>query len=216
MQQAGSRLAHSQSHPEIPTLNLGNDIHYGYVPGVGIPPLTTPQLQDAFPKGNHFVPEVGRLPINNVVGYGGFIPGKNSENVLAATYARANELAQVAIENRDRLGVDCGEMPKRNPYGLGTRSGSDIPGYGGYIPGKGADGIFGRTFAQANVVSTEVRRLQAGKRHHIPPDLPTTGAMGFTGYHPAYMAKEKENAAYRPPGEGDVILSDVTGSFEKH
>lgn len=210
MQQTGSALANSQSHgalpkfdPPIPKLRLGNEVHYGHIPGVGQPPLTTPQIQEYYPKRSLFVPEVGCLPINNVVGYGGYIPGKVCENVLASTYARANELAQVACENRDIMGIEAAQLPKQNPYGLGKRAGADIPGYCGYIPGKHAEGVFGRTYANANVTSTEVRRLQAAKNTHVPPALPDTGALGFTGYHPAYMALEKRNAAYRPPAEGD-------------
>lgn len=204
LQRTGSALAHSQSEPKIPKLYLGNEAHYGYVPGVGLPPLTTPQCQSMYSTNQPFVPEVGRLPINNVVGYGGYIPGKHSENILASTYARANELAQVACANRDQMGIDAGTLGRQNPYGLGKRSGADIPGYAGYIPGKYSDGVFGRTFAQSNVVSTEVRRIQAAKRNHVPPDLPSTGALGFTGYHPAYMALEKKSAAYRPPRSGDA------------
>jgi hypothetical protein len=156
-----------------------------------------------YPKSSSFVPEVGCLPINNVVGYGGFIPGKVCENVLASTYARANELAQVACEHRDTMGVDAAKLPKQNPYGLGKRSGGDIPGYAGFIPGKHADAVFGRTYAQSNVASTEIRRLQAAKRIHVPPAIPDTGALGFTGYHPAYMALEKRDQAYRPPADYD-------------
>lgn len=193
-------MATSKSTPNIPTLRLGGETHFGAIPGVGAPPLTTPQLKNLYPnKDVCYVPEMGRMSLNNLPGYGGFIPGKGSENVLGATFNRANELAQIACERRE-IPFAEEDLHKRkvNPYGLGRREGSDIPGYCGFIPGKYADGVFGRTFAKSNEVSTEVRRSQAKSSTHVPPDVPTTGALGFTGFHPAYMAKEKA-PAYQPP-----------------
>ncbi|KAF4695061.1 hypothetical protein FOZ60_005799 [Perkinsus olseni] len=52
----------------------------------------------------------------------------------------------------------------QNPGGLGDRSGADIPGYGGYIPGKYSDNVFGQVFANANRVAQAIKLQQAMDR----------------------------------------------------
>ncbi|EER06985.1 hypothetical protein Pmar_PMAR028888 [Perkinsus marinus ATCC 50983] len=49
----------------------------------------------------------------------------------------------------------------QNPGGLGDRSGADRPGYGGHIPGKYSDNVFGQVFGDANRVAQAIKLQQA-------------------------------------------------------
>merc|ERR1712107_32640 len=71
-------------------------------------------------------------------------------------------------------------MGRKNPYGLvNNRRGGNVPGYTGFIPGKYAGSVYGRTFCDANVAATAVRRGQAGnpERVHRAPVIPDSGSL---------------------------------------
>ncbi|EER17243.1 hypothetical protein Pmar_PMAR005764 [Perkinsus marinus ATCC 50983] len=60
---------------------------------------------------------------------------------------------------------------RRNPGGLGGRLGADVPGYGGYIPGKYSDNVFGQVFAQANRKARTIKLQQAMERNEAQQRL---------------------------------------------
>mmetsp|Transcript_20626 Transcript_20626/g.30736 ORF Transcript_20626/g.30736 Transcript_20626/m.30736 type:complete len:196 (-) Transcript_20626:160-747(-) len=113
--------------------------------------------------------EAGNAPAQVIVpGYTGFIPGKNSENILSSTHQRANLLA--AQIRRGASEPECDFARRSNAYGLlGPRRGADVPGYCGFIPAKHAANVYGASFAESNRVAQLVRREQALHKVHRPP-----------------------------------------------
>merc|ERR1712150_352243 len=59
-----------------------------------------PQLHRVFQPNHTYFPEVGNFTLTAIPGYGGHIPGKVAENVIASTYNRSNQLAAVQCEER--------------------------------------------------------------------------------------------------------------------
>ena len=136
--------------------------------------------------------KVGQAAVNAIPGYAGFIPGKVSESVVAASFGRANTLAQhirrgyrvFSTENRE------------NPLGLKDQPGGSIPGYKGFIAGRYAENVIGETFKRANELSTAIKRRQynailpfhseqiaAAERIFGPRKLD-----GNTGFYPLYRS----------------------------
>lgn len=118
-------------------------------------------------KPNHtYFPEVGNFTLTAIPGYGGHIPGKIAENVIASTYNRSNQLAAVQCEERLLDDHTYSQQPRNvamhNPFGitLPHRRGTDIPGYQGFVPGRYADGVFGHVQARANNISMLLKQRQ--------------------------------------------------------
>jgi len=142
------------------------------------------------PRGNlhiptDYFPDVGNYTITALPGYTGYIPAKQAENVIGATYHRANELACVAAESRSNPPWIGGR--RINPWGLGDRGGALIPGYTGYIPGKAADNVFGYTYAKENELSQLIKHQQARDKQQRVNSYregrrPPTGHLDYSGY----------------------------------
>mmetsp|Transcript_14351 Transcript_14351/g.23459 ORF Transcript_14351/g.23459 Transcript_14351/m.23459 type:complete len:217 (-) Transcript_14351:94-744(-) len=132
---------------------------------------------------------IGHAPLTNVPGYTGFIPGKESENVLGASHCRANALALMAVSRRGELHQEHDFARRSNAYGiLAKRRGADVPGYTGFIPGKHAGGVFGSSYKTSNEVAQQVRREQAVSRVHRAPQRMSSGPLSWTGNHALYVA----------------------------
>lgn len=136
--------------------------------------------------------KVGRACVKAIPGYAGFIPGKVSECVVAASFSRANTLAQhVRAGHRVFSSVN-----HENPLGLQDHPGRAIPGYKGFIAGRDAENVIGETFKRANELSTAIKRRQynanasfhsqqiaAGERMFGPRKLD-----GNAGFYPLYRS----------------------------
>ncbi|CAD7956039.1 unnamed protein product [Amoebophrya sp. A25] len=113
-----------------------------------------------------YFPEVGNYTLTGIPGYGGYIPGKISENVIGSTFNRSNQLAAIQCEERVLDDGQYTQQPhnyaRHNPFGitLPHKRGTDIPGYTGFIPGKYADGVFGHVYARSNNVSQLLKQRQ--------------------------------------------------------
>jgi hypothetical protein len=92
---------------------------------------------------------------NPIPGYAGHIPGIDPEMIFGASRARLSEKGPLA---RPRMRSHA--AGRINAEGLDFRPGLDIVGYTGFVPGKHADNIYGRTFSKANSLSQEIKRLQ--------------------------------------------------------
>lgn len=146
-------------------------------------------------RGVRSFSESGRLQHRSIPGYTGFVPGRTSEDVHAASHGRASILAKEAVAKRSlppvdskpealtrtALSLDVGATGKtstsrsllstndvgsaqvvsiyHNPRGLGHRSGSNIPGYTGHIPGKIAGGMCSKRYAMDNLNATAHRAM---------------------------------------------------------
>lgn len=138
-------------------------------------------------QGNpEYFPDVGHFSITALPGYTGYIPAKAPENVVGATYQRANELACVAAESRSNLPLIGGR--RVNPWGMGDRVGALIPGYTGFIPGKQADNVFAHTYARENELAQLIKHRQAADKHQRIESYrqgrrPPTGHLDYAGYH---------------------------------
>merc|ERR550514_2400629 len=146
--------------------------------GVGGTPGQTPGRMMPPPRSQS-VPrflEVGNFTVTGIPGYTGFVPGKLAENVMGTTFQRSNELAMHACESRAYPPKILGGR-RSNPFGLGDRTGSDIVGYTGYIPGKYADNVFGHVFARSNHISQLLKQEQMQEKHerHVQLIAPSGG-----------------------------------------
>ncbi|KAF4665500.1 hypothetical protein FOL47_004534 [Perkinsus chesapeaki] len=103
-----------------------------------------------------FLPQIGCFALTGIPGYTGYVPRKSPENVFGATFRRANELS--LYRDPREIGYQCLGY---NPGGLGGRLGDNVPGYGGYIPGKYSDNVFGKVFAEANKIAQAIKVHQA-------------------------------------------------------
>jgi len=134
---------------------------------------------------------LGHSPLTNIPGYTGFIPGKESENILGASHCRANALSLMACSRRGELHQEHPYARRENPYGLlAKRRGAEVPGYTGFIPGKHAGGVFGSTYASSNDVAQQVRREQAVSRTHRPPQRSAAGPVCMSGNHALYVVDD--------------------------
>ena len=135
---------------------------------------------------------VGRAVINAIPGYSGFVPGKLSESVIAASFTKANLIAQH---------IQCGNPPKDvtdlcNPRGLLANRGASIPGYKGYIPGRYAENVIGETFKRANEVSFAIKRRQYSQAQSLHDRQVAAGERifgprrleGNSGFYPLYRS----------------------------
>jgi hypothetical protein len=66
-------------------------------------------------------------------------------------------LSDEAYLERNRQNTRVVDKTKRTSS---YRAGLDVTGYTGFIPGKYADNVFGRTFANANFASQNLKRKQ--------------------------------------------------------
>lgn|ERR1719399_256203 len=133
-----------------------------------------------------FFPEVGHFTITGVPGYTGWIPGKQAENVVGATFQKSNELACMACEGRGNEPMQGGR--RVNPFGLAERAGTYVLGYTGFIPGKYADNVFGHTAGRENELSQLIKGRQAADRErkcraYREGRRPPTGHIDHAGYH---------------------------------
>eukprot|EP00451_Oxyrrhis_marina_P003319 CAMPEP_0204256168 /NCGR_PEP_ID=MMETSP0468-20130131/3615_1 /ASSEMBLY_ACC=CAM_ASM_000383 /TAXON_ID=2969 /ORGANISM="Oxyrrhis marina" /LENGTH=190 /DNA_ID=CAMNT_0051230097 /DNA_START=23 /DNA_END=595 /DNA_ORIENTATION=+ len=142
-----------------------------------------------------FIPRVGHYAVTGIPGYTGAIPGKYSENVLGASFQRANELALISC---DRRGQPEPIQRAANPAGVGrARAGGDIVGYAGFVPGKYADNVFGHVFARSNKISQAVKREQLRSKTQELDMMRTrssetrdrTGVLGHSGLMPAFLGQ---------------------------
>lgn len=133
-----------------------------------------------------FMPNVGNFSITALPGYTGWVPAKAAENVVGATYHRANELACVAAASRADPPLIGGR--RTNPWGMGERPGIYVPGYTGYIPGKEADNVFGHTYGRENEVAQLIKHQHAADEQcrvnaYRQGQRPPTGHLDYSGYH---------------------------------
>jgi len=138
-------------------------------------------------RPTEFFPEVGNYTVTALPGYTGWIPGKAAENVVGATYHRANELACVAAEGRAHPPLIGGR--RTNPWGMGDRAGAMVVGYTGFVPGKAADNVFGHTYAKENEISQLIKHQQAADKQqrvlaYREGRRPPTGHLDYSGYQP--------------------------------
>lgn len=142
---------------------------------------------------SHYIPYIGNFPVTGIPGYGGYIPGKTSENVIGTTFQRSNELAYQACDMR---ATQPYEMPIQayNPEGVTAhRRGFDMVGYKGFVPGKYAQNVFGHVFTRSNAISSILKTQQFDEkkrwieklRSQGPPLPNGTGVVGYVGYNGA-------------------------------
>ena len=98
------------------------------------------------------------MQLRAIPGYGGYVPAKCSDGIVGAPFKRANHLAAYARagQTEEHLNASWGW----NPLGLGFRTGSEIPGYAGHIPGRFSENILGETHSRANYLAAAVKRRQ--------------------------------------------------------
>ena len=107
-----------------------------------------------------------------IPGYSGFVPGVQSENLFASTYARTTAAADtirdrkkdseihLKMENIDERGVlpltpakppppTSGDMPTTKTDGPQPHE-KHVPGYTGFVPGLKAESMYGKTFGHAS------------------------------------------------------------------
>lgn len=182
----GERVVRSSS---VPQLQLGGEQPSSPSAGSGSP----------FRGGTNGVPLLGRVTHNNIPGYSGFVPGKQSENVLGATHSRTNALALSVCSRRGQVSEPAPEHDfarRSNTHGFSVpRRGAEVPGYTGFIPAKHATNVCGTTFAQSNSVSQQVRRGQAAERPLRPAAAMAAAPLCWTGNAAAYAAAEAAVAA---------------------
>lgn len=119
-----------------------------------------------------------------IPGYSGFVPGVQSENLFAGTFARTTAEADTIRDRKKDEEVHLhmsgiqpdGVLPLDPPKPPPVRSGDmettkvdgpqphgkHIPGYTGFVPGVEAESIFGRTYGHASqiAISGEHKRFQ--------------------------------------------------------
>ncbi|CAD7957250.1 unnamed protein product [Amoebophrya sp. A120] len=126
----------------------------------------TPRAHSMPHRPQVYFPEVGNYTLTAIPGYGGYIPGKVSENVISSTFNRSNQLAAIKCEERllddHQYTQEPHNYARHNPFGvtLPHRRGTDVPGYTGFIPGKYADGVFGHVYARGNNISQLLKQRQ--------------------------------------------------------
>lgn len=145
------------------------------ISGKGDPhdPISPSKKTMSTTKGNFQIP-----------GYSGFVPGVQSENLFAGTYARTTAEADTIRDRKKEeevhlsmanIGPD-GILPLDPPKPPPLRSGEmlttvvdgpqphqkHIPGYTGFVSGVEAEGVFGRTYGHAShiAMSGEHKRFQ--------------------------------------------------------
>merc|ERR1712146_869493 len=64
---------------------------------------------------------------------------------------------------------------------ISARAAKPVPGYGGHVPGKHADGVFGKTFAQASFAAVTNHRAPAGPEISLTQDQ-LHGRVNIPGY----------------------------------
>jgi len=119
-----------------------------------------------------------------IPGYSGFVPGVQSENLFASTYARTTSAAD-QIRDRKKLEEthlstsninEEGILPLNPPKPPPTSSGlmpttqtdgpqphvKHIPGYTGFVPGVGAENMYGKTYGHAShmAIAGDHKRFQ--------------------------------------------------------
>lgn len=167
---------------------------------------------------NHYIPYIGNFSVTGIPGYGGFIPGKTSENIIGTTFQRSNELSLQACDFRATKPY---EMPVQayNPDGVSAhRRGFDMVGYTGFVPGKYAQNVFGHVFTRTNAIASILKAEQFDeKKNWIDdlrargPPLPSgTGVVGYTGYNGALARSQNlHKLGTKYPGVNSRI--DKTG-----
>jgi len=104
---------------------------------------------------NHWVP--------TIPGYGGFIPGKEAENVCGGGMAASCKMAGRAIAERrshtdDALGDDRAFTPERHRIAAHLRDhcSRQIPGYMGHVPRIHGESIIGGTVRAINLIAADL------------------------------------------------------------
>lgn len=145
-------------------------------------------------------------------------------DVMAQSIDKGNMSAGIGTMNMDGLtqllddhGPSCKITSNfHNPLGHSKhRSGANVPGYCGHIPGKYAGNVFGSTYADANVTASGVRRREgaeagtnwllacefdkAAKNHGAPMSLRKT--LSRIGFH----------EGHRDPKDCTIIAPDHLG-----
>jgi hypothetical protein len=134
--------------------------------------------------------QIGKAVINAIPGYSGFVPGKISESVIAASFRKANVISQ-----HIRQGHEPRDLSDQvNPMGLIAPRGATIPGYKGYIPGRYSENVVGETFKRANELSSAIKRRQYTQAQYIHDQQVAAGEkifgprrlQGNAGFYPLY------------------------------
>jgi hypothetical protein len=140
------------------------------------------------------------------VGYGGFMPRIYAENVHGETFSRAQTTAASSatdapsrpLEPNIPISVDM-------PRGAEDHSqDKKLPGYGGYVPGIYAKGVFGATFESAQKLAEE-----ALSTDQQPPA--TGGAAEPQEFQSKAFETATEEPEPRPAMQGAVKISGYAG-----
>jgi len=120
-----------------------------------------------------------------IPGYSGFVPGVQSENLFASTYARTTAAADQIRDRKkedetylktENIRPDTGILPLNKPAPEPIRSGEmettatdgpqphakHLPGYTGFIPGVQSESVYGKTYGHAShmAIGGDVERFQ--------------------------------------------------------
>jgi hypothetical protein len=163
-----------------------------------------PEVEPAWwaKKGSKLDAQQGK----QMVGYAGFIPQVYSENIHGENFAAAQRTAefQQAAPARETLQPNLegahGQTANRTPEDHSQDK--NVPGYGGYVPGVYAKGVFGATFEAAQ---KEAESLLAHDDH-------PRREQNFD--HKAFEIKAPERKT-RPVMENTVKMSGYAGFIPK-
>mmetsp|Transcript_89785 Transcript_89785/g.225791 ORF Transcript_89785/g.225791 Transcript_89785/m.225791 type:complete len:183 (+) Transcript_89785:56-604(+) len=133
--------------------------------------------------------EVSALARGAVPGYGGHRPTNMKD--------KSSPPASVCGDSMSDAGSMTSGSPARTKA-ISTRAAQPIPGYGGHVPGKHANGHFGKTFAQAS--------FDAVTSHRAPPspEIPLSpnqfhGRVNIPGYAGHMPGKVSDGQFGRSP-----------------
>jgi hypothetical protein len=99
--------------------------------------------------------KVDEFALNAIPGYMGYIRGIQPETRYGASIRRMSTEAYLERKNESPMVVP--KTATRMRY----RPGLDVTGYTGFVPGKYADNVFGKTFANSNFASQKLKRKQS-------------------------------------------------------
>ena len=140
-----------------------------------------------------------------MVGYGGFIPQIYAENIHGEDFAAAQNTAefQAAAPKGDVLEPDLNAAHRQTAGRTPEDHSQDkhVPGYGGYVPGVYARGVFGATFEAAQMEAEQV--LADDEHPRAPQDFDQEG------FKVGALIEEKRSV--RPVMQNTVKMSGYAG-----
>lgn len=140
-----------------------------------------------------------------MVGYGGFIPQIYAENIHGEDFAAAQRTAEISesAPKGDVLEPDLNSAHRQTRGRTPEDHSQDkhVPGYGGYVPGVYARGVFGATFEAAQMEAEQVLRDDDHPR--APQDFDQEG------FKVGALVEEKRSV--RPVMQDTVKMSGYAG-----